>query len=339
MTLNNNVNNYVVTMTGAASTLDGESTLTYDGSTLNVGVGNSGNRDILLQNNSGYLRLLTSGSINSIQSGTQAVSDSKAVLTFGSALSGTEWMRVDTLGNLNIGTTSTISTSRLNVYSGNKEIAATIGNAKGRVDIAVADVTADYSNSAGSGDTVIRALRNDAGGPKKLILQSGLVTTGKSGIVISDTNLVGIGTASPTRRLDVDGSYEFFHNPTTELTGDGGYGDVVTFGTYSAGTTFNCYYFASTGTWTATDADSVTSATGLIGMALGTSISTGILLRGYVENASWGWTTGATLYLSTTLGGLQSTAPTGAGDIIRIVGYAINNNTIFFCPDNTWIEI
>ena len=165
------------------------------------------------------------------------------------------------------------------------------------------------------------------------------MTTGNAGIVISDTNLVGIGTASPTRRLDVDGSYEFFHNPTTELTANGGYGDVVTFGTYSAGTTFSCYYFASTGTWTATDADAVTTATGLIGMALGTSISTGILLRGYVENTSWSWTTGATLYLSTTTGGLTSSAPTGASDIIRVVGYAINNNTIFFCPDNTWIEI
>jgi hypothetical protein len=32
-------------------------------------------------------------------------------------------------------------------------------------------------------------------------------------------------------------------------------------------------------------------------------------------------------------------APTGANDIIRIVGYAISNNKIFWCPDNTWIEI
>ena len=64
-----------------------------------------------------------------------------------------------------------------------------------------------------------------------------------------------------------------------------------------------------------------------------------MLLRGYVENSSWSWTTGATLYLSTTSGQISSTAPTAANEVIRVIGYAINNNTIFFCPDNTWIEI
>jgi hypothetical protein len=24
---------------------------------------------------------------------------------------------------------------------------------------------------------------------------------------------------------------------------------------------------------------------------------------------------------------------------VRVVGYAVNSNEIYFCPDNTWVEI
>ena len=237
-------------MTGTASTLDGESNLTFDGQSLLVKNTSGGIVSIQDTTNTGYLRILSFFGNNYIQSGTQLVADSKAPLIFGSVFAGTEWMRIDTSGR------------------------------------------------------------------------------------------VGIGTATPIRKLDVAGSYEFFHNPITELSSNGGYGDVVTFGTGTLAT-FSCYYLASTSAWTLTDADAAASATGLLGIALGTSISTsGVLLRGYVENSAWNWATASAIYLGTvTSGGLTQTAPTGTLDIIRIVGYAISTNTIYFCPDNTWVEI
>jgi hypothetical protein len=142
-----------------------------------------------------------------------------------------------------------------------------------------------------------------------------------------------------TGDITVSGKYSYTHNPITELSASGVYGDIVSFG---SGTTvaYSCYYFSSTSAWVLTDADAAGSAIGLIGIALSTAPSSGILLRGYVRNNSWSWATASSLYLNTTTsGGLTTTAPTAANDIIRIVGYAISSNTIYFCPDNTWIEI
>jgi hypothetical protein len=39
--------------------------------------------------------------------------------------------------------------------------------------------------------------------------------------------------------------------------------------------------------------------------------------------------------------GTTTTAPSGTGDIIRIIGYSIDgtNEIIYFSPDNSWVEI
>jgi hypothetical protein len=52
--------------------------------------------------------------------------------------------------------------------------------------------------------------------------------------------------------------------------------------------------------------------------------------------------TGDIAYLSTTQGTLTSTPPSGAGDVVRIVGYCISGGTsdiIYFDPDKSWIEL
>ena len=90
--------------------------------------------------------------------------------------------------------------------------------------------------------------------------------------------------------------------------------------------------------WGATDAD--TGTKNILGLALGTSpTSDGILLNGIYHSASHGFTVGLPLYISTTGGEMTTTAPSGSGDYVRVVGYAIDANHIYFCPDNTWIEI
>ncbi len=68
-----------------------------------------------------------------------------------------------------------------------------------------------------------------------------------------------------------------------------------------------------------------------------------MLIRGYHKlSYSPGFPTGDKLYISnTTPGQLTNTAPTTTGHVVRIVGYVVDsvNNIIYFCPDNTWIEI
>ena len=65
-----------------------------------------------------------------------------------------------------------------------------------------------------------------------------------------------------------------------------------------------------------------------------------MLLRGYVYNSAWNWTSiGGELYLSTTAGAMTQTQPSGCGDIVRVVGYAISADLIYFNPSQDWIEL
>jgi hypothetical protein len=170
---------------------------------------------------------------------------------------------------------------------------------------------------------------------------NGLITLNGSapnGTVESNLTFDG-STLAVTGTMSVSGGYRFTHNPLTVLSANGGYGEIVTVGNTSTLATFSTYYFSGASFWGLTDADASSTATGLLAMALGDAPSKGMLLRGYVENTAWSWTVGGALYLSTIAGSVSQIAPTGTLDIIRIVGYALSSNTIYWCPDNTWIEI
>jgi hypothetical protein len=166
--------------------------------------------------------------------------------------------------------------------------------------------------------------------------------TDSSHFVIDASGNTSIGTSTTGRKLTVSGDSTFIHNPVTLLTSSvTGYGDIVTFGTGST-TAGNLYYLTSLGGWAQTDADSSTTSTGLLGIALGTTATTaGVLIKGYARSTAYASATGAILYVSTTTGSITSTAPTGAGDIVRIIGYQIDatNDVIYFNPSNDWIQL
>jgi hypothetical protein len=64
-----------------------------------------------------------------------------------------------------------------------------------------------------------------------------------------------------------------------------------------------------------------------------------LLIRGFFKNTSWSFTVGAPVYLSTTAGSLTSTQPTGTADIVRVVGYAIAADELYFNPSQDWVEL
>jgi hypothetical protein len=66
-----------------------------------------------------------------------------------------------------------------------------------------------------------------------------------------------------------------------------------------------------------------------------------MLVRGYIRNSGFTTNTGNIVYVSTTAGEVTTTAPSGSGDIVRIIGYSIDgtNEIIYFNPDNTWVEL
>ena len=123
---------------------------------------------------------------------------------------------------------------------------------------------------------------------------------------------------------------------------DGDYdGDVVYFGTGSS-TLATIYHYKSDGSWEAADADAVANCDGLLAVALGTDPDVdGMLVRGMVTLDHDPGSIGDVLFLSTTAGDASAAAPSGSGDIIRVIGYCLNddNGQIWFDPDNTYVEV
>lgn len=106
---------------------------------------------------------------------------------------------------------------------------------------------------------------------------------------------------------------------------------------------WDCVYLNTSTQWVLTDADAASSAGGVM-VAMATAAGTAanpltVLLRGVVRNDGWTWATvGAPLYLdTTTAGGLTLTAPSGTDDVVKIVGYVLSDDCIYFNPSNDWI--
>ena len=193
-----------------------------------------------------------------------------------------------------------------------------------------------------SGKTVVQTLTaftvNDSSSSSfDFIVKGG--TDSNLFFVNTSTDRIGIGTNTPNRKLEVNGGYNLIHNPNTELTASvQGYGDIVTFGTGTL-TAGLVYYLNSSNAWVQAANTSTLESTGLLAVALGTSPSDGMLVRGYVRYASFpNVSIGGKLYLSTA-GTLTGTIPSGS--FVRLIGYSVDqtNRRIHFNPSNDWIEL
>jgi hypothetical protein len=73
-------------------------------------------------------------------------------------------------------------------------------------------------------------------------------------------------------------------------------------------------------------------------MALGTTGAVDLLMYGEVHETTWNWTVGAPLYLSDD-GAMTETAPSGSGDIVRLMGHATHADKMWFNPSPDWVEV
>lgn len=134
-----------------------------------------------------------------------------------------------------------------------------------------------------------------------------------------------------------------FNVPGTS-DGDHAAGDVVFFGGTESMTAGKIYYYTSGGAWAEANAGADATATGLLAIALGSSSNNdGMLLRGMVTPSAPAGSDdeGKKVYLRATDGAVTTTAPSSSGNFVRIVGYMLHasNDLIYFCPDNTYVEI
>jgi len=96
----------------------------------------------------------------------------------------------------------------------------------------------------------------------------------------------------------------------------------------------NLCYLNANGFMAKADADSAGLGP-VVAMALSSiaNAATGpFLLHGIVRNDAWNWTPGNKLYLSCTGGTITATQPTGADDVIQVVGVATHADRIYFKP-------
>ena len=80
----------------------------------------------------------------------------------------------------------------------------------------------------------------------------------------------------------------------------------------------------------------------MLGLALGTDPDAdGMLLRGMFTLDHDPGTIADELYISTTAGDITATAPSGSGDIVRVIGYCMDstNGQIWFNPSNDFIVL
>jgi len=148
---------------------------------------------------------------------------------------------------------------------------------------------------------------------------------------VSNIEASSTGASIPKRKL-----------AKTSNTDGNADGDVVYLGGTTSMTTGAIYHFKSDGTWELADADSAANCDGLLGVALGAASDTnGVLLRGMVTLDHDPGAVGDVLFLSTTAGDATATAPSGNGDIVRVIGYCLDasNGQIYFNPDGTFVEV
>ena len=64
-----------------------------------------------------------------------------------------------------------------------------------------------------------------------------------------------------------------------------------------------------------------------------------VLTHGYMRDDTWDFTVGANVYVSSTAGTLSTTAPTGTGKQVQIVGVAVSADVVYFNPSPDVIEL
>jgi len=230
-----------------------------------------------------------------------------------------------------------------------------LGDASADIILSTAQLTASEGAQFGGDVVIVDDKRLYFGTDKDAYIEYN--EDGDDYLIISgSTNGVAISGSS----IAFDGNVKIgsnYHTTTFEnqlADGDMGSGEILYYepGADTTLTKGGIYFLHTDGTWDEADADAAATSKALLGIALGTSARThGMLIRGFVKIPSTevlnvpgsGASDGLPVYISTTAAHIDFTAPSASGDIVRVVGYCIDDDSsdilLYFKPDNTWVEI
>ena len=121
------------------------------------------------------------------------------------------------------------------------------------------------------------------------------------------------------------------------------------YGTSPSATAGNLVNLAATNVSNVGAQSAAAAATGMLLMVTDAGTGDELVVEGVIRLSATTTTTllptsakkGAPVYMSTTAGAVTNTAPSTAGDFVRVVGHVLDatNRTIYFKPDNTWLEL
>ena len=181
--------------------------------------------------------------------------------------------------------------------------------------------------------------------------------TVESNLTFDGTTLITAGNLSASGNFQTEqtASIQFNHfdtgsNPRGEVYTSAGQamGDIVKFGIVNTGTMAagKVYFLNTSGQWVlANSSDDTKGSDELLAISLGDDPAVdGMLLRGVVRLSNSPAASnlrGRAVYLHTTDGLTATTAPSSNNNIVRILGYLIDNTSkkIWFNPDSTFVKI
>ena len=124
---------------------------------------------------------------------------------------------------------------------------------------------------------------------------------------------------------------------------------VDAYGTSSAATRGTLSFFGTSAATAVGAQSSAAQATSMLTVVTDAGDSDELLVEGVIRMSSATTTAllptntkmGTPVYMSTTAGAVTTTAPSGTGEFVRVVGHVVDatNRTIYFKPDNTWLEL
>ncbi len=179
------------------------------------------------------------------------------------------------------------------------------------IDINDGDFTLRDSNAV---DTYIQAASNVLTlGDSAMTVESDGVFQAKAGIEQDEANLT--------------------------VLGDKGAGCEVTYmGSSATSVSQGRVYYYTGSTWTAYTPASEAPQKALLGIALGSTMEKGFLLKGFIHPDSGTLTAGSQVF-GLTNSSVGTTAPTTSGHFQRILGHSISASVIHFNPSQEYIEL
>ncbi len=168
------------------------------------------------------------------------------------------------------------------------------------------------------------------------------VDTSTSGTLFSVNDVSGLPKLEVDETEGVIAKSIKVDDSALTAAGQYGKGAEIWYQGTSTPTAGDVYYLDSSGNWAATDADAVATSKGMLAVAAGAdSDVNGMVIKGFVYLATdSGGSVGDPVYLHTTTGKLTNdVSGYSAGDIVRIAGYKVATNVVYFDPSKDWIEL